>query len=76
LKQKESRTSTIVFKRLSVFFCFFDWNVQQENANRRTLQTKADRIDLLFFEIDKIAIESFERENGLFAVTGSQHGCS
>jgi hypothetical protein len=76
LKQKESRTSTIVFKRLSVFFCFFDWNVQQENANRRTLQTRADRIDLLIFEIDKITIESFERENGLFAVNGSQHRCS
>jgi len=57
-------------------FCFFDWHTQQENANWRTLQTRADRIDLLIFEIDKNTIESFVGEKGLFAVTGSQHGCS
>lgn len=63
LKQKESRTSTIVFKRLSVSFGFFDWHVQQENVDRRTLQTRADGVDLLFFEIDKIAIESTDKDS-------------
>lgn len=45
------------------FVLFFNWRTQQENANKRTVQTRADRIDLLFFEIDKIAIESSDKDS-------------
>jgi hypothetical protein len=36
-------------------------HAQQENKTIRTLQTRADRIDLLFSEIGKISIESSDK---------------
>lgn len=64
MKQKENRTSTIVFIRLCVlfYFVFLIGHAQQENINRRTLQTGADRIDLQFSEIGKISIESSDKD--------------
>lgn len=50
--------------RLSVFLCFvfLIGHAQKENKTGKTLQTNADRIHLQFSEVDRILIESSDKD--------------